>query len=155
MMGRIAEEAESHLLEWGKAPEPLSIGHSDAATMARAAFEIAHDRDVAAIAAFTMGGQTARLISKTRPRVPILGFTPNEPTYHRLAMRWGVIPQLVPFADTVEDMLAIVDAAMLQGEIVEAGQQVVLVCGFPVGAMRSPNMALLHTVGREEPVVSR
>jgi len=24
---------------------------------------------------------------------------------------------------------------------------VVLVCGFPVGAIRPPNMALLHTVG--------
>jgi len=27
------------------------------------------------------------------------------------------------------------------------GEQVVLVCGFPVGAVRPPNMALLHTVG--------
>jgi hypothetical protein len=30
---------------------------------------------------------------------------------------------------------------------VHAGDQVVLVCGFPVGALRPPNMALLHTVG--------
>jgi hypothetical protein len=31
--------------------------------------------------------------------------------------------------------------------VVQAGDQVVLVCGFPVGALRPPNMALLHTVG--------
>jgi len=27
------------------------------------------------------------------------------------------------------------------------GDQVILVCGFPVGAVRPPNMALLHNVG--------
>jgi pyruvate kinase len=104
---------------------------------------------VAAIAVFTMRGQTACLISKTRPGVPILAFTPLEHTYRRMALRWGVLPELVPFTDTVEDMLARVDEAMLQKRMVEVGQQVVLVCGFPVGAMRSPNMALLHTVGEE------
>jgi hypothetical protein len=30
---------------------------------------------------------------------------------------------------------------------VQPGDQVVLVCGFPVGAVRPPNMALLHTIG--------
>jgi pyruvate kinase len=47
----------------------------------------------------------------------------------------------------MEDMLHHVDAAMLQSETVKPGQQVVLVCGFPVGALRTPNMALLHMVG--------
>jgi pyruvate kinase len=64
-----------------------------------------------------------------------------------MALYWGVIPHLVPFVDTVEDMLQRVEAAMLENQMVRAGQQVVLICGFPVGAMPSPNMALLHTVG--------
>ena len=34
-------------------------------------------------------------------------------------------------------------------DVVELGDQVVMVCGFPVGAIRPPNMALLHTVGEE------
>lgn len=49
---------------------------------------------------------------------------------------------------TVDDMIANVDAALLQSGI-QAGQQVVLVCGYPVGAQRPPNMALLHTVGAD------
>ncbi|MGE5250421.1 MAG: pyruvate kinase [Bacteroidota bacterium] len=147
MMARIAEEAENHLLEWGKTPQLDSLGDTDAASMARAAFAIAHDRDVAAIAVFTMRGHTAMLVAKTHPNVPILGFTPDQSTYRRLAFHRGVIPDLVPFADTVEDMLVRVDSAMLEGKVVASGQQVVVVCGFPVGALRSPNMALLHTVG--------
>jgi len=104
---------------------------------------------VAAIAVFSMQGNTATLVSKTHPDVPILGFTPDQSTYQRLAFLWGVIPHLVPFADTVEDMIHHVETAMLENQTVQPGQQVVLVCGFPVGALRSPNMALLHTVGSD------
>jgi hypothetical protein len=35
----------------------------------------------------------------------------------------------------------------MRSHVVHSGDQVVLVCGFPVGAVRPPNMALLHTVG--------
>lgn len=115
--------------------------------MARAAYEVAFDRDVAAIAVFTMQGRTAQLISKAHPNVPILAFTPEAETCRRLSFMWGVLPRLVPFADTVEDMLRYVDAALRQSNMVKTGQQVALVCGFPVGALRTPNMLLLHTVG--------
>ncbi len=47
----------------------------------------------------------------------------------------------------MDEMIALVDAALLAQSGIQAGQQVVLVCGYPVGAQRPPNMALLHTVG--------
>jgi hypothetical protein len=43
-------------------------------------------------------------------------------------------------------MISDVDAALLQSGI-QSGQQVVLICGYPVGAQLPPNLALLHTVG--------
>ena len=147
IMSRIVAEAESHFLEWGTSPSLASLGETDAASMARAAYEIARDRDVAAIAVFTMQGRTAQLIAKAHPNVPILAFTPEEVTCRRLSLLWGVIPRLVPFANTMEDMIRHVESAMLAQGMVQRGQQVVLVCGFPVGALRTPNMALLHTVG--------
>ncbi len=147
MMARIVAEAESHFLDWGKTLSLDALGESDAASMARAAYEIARDRDVAAIAVFTMQGRTAQLISKSHPNVPILAFTPDADTCRRLSFLWGVYPRLVPFANTMEEMLQRIEAAMLQHGMVKPGQQVVLVCGFPVGALRMPNMALLHTVG--------
>jgi pyruvate kinase len=149
MMARIVLEAESHFVEWGQSRSLASLGDDDAASMARAAYEIARDRDVAAIAVFTMQGRTALLVSKSHPNVPILAFTPELETCRRLSFLWGVLPRLVPFSNTMEDMLRHVDAAMLQNEMVKLGQQVVLVCGFPVGALRTPNMALLHTVGED------
>ncbi len=147
MMDRIVREAETHFLEWGAEQTVHGFEQSDAAAMARAAQALASDANVTAVACFTMQGQTAWLISKIRPRVPILGFTPNQDTYGRLAFMWGVRPQLVPFVNSLEEMLDHVDAELMRSQVVQMGDQVVLVCGFPVGAVRPPNMALLHTVG--------
>lgn len=147
MMDRIVREAESHFLEWGSDQDRIpGLGESDAASMARAAHELASDRDVTAVTVFTRTGSTAWLMSKVRPAKRIMAFTPEIKTFRMLAFLWGVYPQLVPFVSTLEDMIQYVDAAMMKSGF-EPGQQVVLVCGFPVGAMRPPNMALLHTIG--------
>lgn len=147
MMARIVQEAEAHFVEWGLAQAQVTLEESDAASMARAVKALAEDRDVAAVAVFTMQGRTAWLMSKVRPRVPILAFTPEPVTYSKLSFLWGVYPQQVPFAHSLEEMLSHVESALLKQAHVKPGDQVVLVCGFPVGALRPPNMALLHTVG--------
>ena len=148
MMNRIVREAETHYLEWGAEQMVQGLEQSDAASMARAAQALANDKNVTAAACFTTQGQTAWLMSKIRPRVPIMAFTPNQDTYQRLAFLWGVSPHRVEFVNSLEEMLDHVDAALMRSEVVQEGDQVVLVCGFPVGAIRPPNMALLHTVGR-------
>jgi pyruvate kinase len=146
MMDRIVRQAEAGFTEWGRLQVMDADRHDDAAAIAVAARELAHDRDVAAIAVFTRSGRTAVLMSKARPCVPILAFTPEPRAYQRLAMLWGVAPYIVPFADTVEAMIAHVESALRASGSVQPGQQVVIISGFPVGAMCPPNMALLHTV---------
>ncbi|MCP4140446.1 MAG: pyruvate kinase [Chloroflexi bacterium] len=147
MMARIIVEAESHSGEWEREIDRVrGLGESDAASMSRAAYALASDVDVTAVAVFTSQGSTAWLVSKIRPAKRILAFTPIKMTYQKMAFLWGVYPQLVPFANTLEKMIAHVDKALLKSGVKEGGQ-VALLCGFPVGAMKPPNMALLHTVG--------
>jgi pyruvate kinase len=124
------------------------LGESDAASMARASHELANDRDVTAVAVFTSRGSTAWLVSKIRPAKRILAFTPDLQTYRKMAFLWGVYPQMVPFVDTLEAMIGHVDEALMKTGV-KQGEQVILVCGFPVGSRRPPNMALLHNVGEE------
>jgi len=88
------------------------------------------------------------MMSKGRPNVPIMAFTPNERTYHQMALMWGVTPYLVPHAETVEVMLTHVEAAIISATELTPGQEVVLLAGFPIGAMRPANFALLHTIGQ-------
>lgn len=150
MMDAIARQAEARLAKWGRwqgTPEEDET-HNEAVYICRAAAELAEDRHVAAVAVFTQSGSTARYMSKTRPQVPILGFTSEPHTYRSLTLFWGVIPHLIPRADTMEDLLAQVETAMLSKMGIQRGQQVVLICGFPVAQMRRSNLILLHTVGQ-------
>ncbi len=148
MMDAIVLAAEEHFAEWGlhEVP-PEEQQRSDAFSITRAARELAHDRNVEAIAVFTETGHTALLMSKARPRVPILAFTPEMRTYQRLNMLWGVVPFLVPYASTVEGMISHLEAAIYATTQIQPGQQVVVITGFPVGARVPPNFALLHTIG--------
>ena len=148
-MALILEEAEQHLSQWGRWHGPETIDtRDDALALAHAAKELGVDRDVAAIAVFTRTGRAARLMSKQRPQAPILAFTPEAATYPRMAMMWGVIPFLVPEANTLEEMLAHVEAAMIAASPIRPGEQVVLIAGLPLSVPGPPNFVLLHTVGR-------
>ncbi len=62
---------------------------------------MAMDLNAKAVVACSLSGMTARLVSRFRPSVPIIGLTTNENTWRRLALSWGVIPALCEqFAST-------------------------------------------------------
>ena len=146
LMSRIVCEAESDFAEWGHFEEMESDGHNDAVALTHAARELAHDQDVAAVAVFTKLGRSAFFMAKSRPRVPILAFTPEESTCRRLALAWGIQPRMVPFVNSMEEMFHCIEDALRESGTVKPGQQVILVCGFPIDEMRPPNMALLYTL---------
>lgn len=151
MMDAIVVEAEKNYKDWAQTGGyPERDSSDDAVAMTRAARELAHDRNVAAIAVFTHSGHTAQLMSKARPRVPIFAFTPSVEAYRRMALYWGVIPVLVPFVSSVESMINTVDDAFIKQNPLLEGEQAVLVSGFPVAHMGKPNLALLHTIGEEK-----
>ena len=60
---------------------------ADAITVA--AREIAETTEVTAICCFTQSGTTATLVSRERPRVPIIALTPLVKTARQLCLHWG------------------------------------------------------------------
>lgn len=149
MMDRIVCQAEANFSDWGHFNIPDAKTHDDAASITRAARELAHDLNVAAVAVYTQTGRTALMMSKTRPRVPILAFTPVRQSYGRMALYWGVTPYLVPMAASLREMVNQADGKLTEAKWAEPGQQVVVISGFPVNTMRPPNMAYLHNVGEK------
>jgi len=147
MMDRIVRQAEANFADWGHFNTPDMESHDDAASITRAARELAHDLNVAAVAVYTQTGRTALMMSKARPRVPILAFTPVQQSYGRMSLYWGVMPYLVPMAASLREMVNQADSKLTDAKWVEPGQQVVVISGFPVNTMRAPNMAYLHNVG--------
>jgi len=147
-MASIVEDAETNYSMWGHYKDlPREAVQSDALSITWAARELAHDRDVKAIIVFTETGRTALFTSKSRPIVPILAFTPVQETLQKLGLFWGVSAYYVPFAYSVESMLQIVEEMLLGKLGFHKGEQIVLISGLPVGAMRQPNFCLLHTLG--------
>lgn len=55
---------------------------------------MAIDIDAKAIVACSLSGMTARMVSRFRSPVPIVGLTTNETTWRKLALSWGVIPAM-------------------------------------------------------------
>jgi pyruvate kinase len=152
-MSSIIRQAEAHLSEWGRWSGLGSKDDSqdDAYFITLAARELAHDRNVAAIVVFTKSGRTAQLMSKARPSVPILAFTPDINTYYRLGLMWGVQPFHVKHSETFEEMISSVKSVILATSTVKAGQQIVIVCGYPIQESLPANMALLYTIEQASP----
>ena len=55
---------------------------------------MAVDLGAKAIIACSLSGMTARMVSRFRSPVPIVGLTTNEKTWRKLALSWGVIPAI-------------------------------------------------------------
>ena len=93
-MSRIACETERHI-NYGKRFRNADFNIKNTVdAISHATCGMAIDIDAAAIAACTLSGMTARMVSRFRPPVDILGLTTDEKTWRKLAMSWGVCPAL-------------------------------------------------------------
>jgi pyruvate kinase len=150
MMDCIVREAEAHIDQWGRSEDfPREVTLDDAISMTRAARELAHDRKVNYVAVLTQTGRTALLMSKARPRVPIVGFTPKESVYNLSSLYWGVVPAVIPFVDSLEKVVQTADTYLQETLNLKIGEHIVLITGFPLPAIHLPNLALLHTIGEK------
>jgi len=151
MMSCIILEAEEHYLEWGKSLNRFNESCMDESlSVAIAARDLSQTKNIDCIAVFTVTGRTAQIMSKARPLVPILAFTPDQDTYQRLNLYWGVTPFLVPWATSAETMLAHVEKALITSASFKGSHKVVIVSSFPVGTKKPPNFILLHQLGTIE-----
>ncbi|MBQ9781110.1 MAG: pyruvate kinase [Clostridia bacterium] len=93
-MAKIAETAENNI-DYGK------LFYSSEFKIKNAVDAISHntcgmaiDLNAKAVVACSMSGMTARMVSRFRSPVPIIGLTTNESTWRRLSLSWGVIPAM-------------------------------------------------------------
>jgi pyruvate kinase len=144
-MAKIAEEVERGLRRRGFT-EPLPIGTEDSEIVAGAAFHAAKAAGVEAIVVFTSRGYSARLISRFRPLFRVIAMTSSLDVVRRLTVYYGVTPVLAPEMTTTDEMIAQVDALLVEGDFLYPGNRVVFVAGTPVGRAGSTNLMKLHTI---------
>ena len=110
-----------------------------------AAREAAAAVDAVCIVAFTDSGATVRHVSRMRPPCGILGFTPSEEVYRRLALRFGVRPMQNRRYSTTDAMLADALERVRAEGVAATGERVVLVCGT-IQLSGATNMMKIETV---------
>jgi pyruvate kinase len=105
------------------------------------------DLDAKAIITATESGYTARMVSKYRPKAPIIAVTPNEQVKRRLQLVWGVIPVDGVPAKTTDEMFEIALKGALGSGLVQLGDTVVITAGVPVGRSGTTNLIKIHNIG--------
>jgi len=150
MMAKIATHTEASL-DYAKILEEkmgLDTGKSITGAIGQATCDIAQDLGCSAILTASASGRTARVVSRYRPKAPIICATDRPETYSRLALIWGVHPIMVKIADDSDSMMqACIDAAEQSG-MVKADDIIVLTGGVPVGLPGSTNFIKIHRIGQ-------
>jgi pyruvate kinase len=147
-MVRIAEKAEGHFdrsrIEREYDRQKECVNHTDA--IAHAVCDLAHVLRPRAIVCTTTSGHTPKLVSKFRPKVPILCATASDETQHQMAIVWGVeavkIPHPVSTDDTIRDAID----EFFRRKRLKLGDMVIVTAGVPAGVPGNTNMILTQVV---------
>ena len=146
MMVRIALETEAGD-STARQPQCQSLTQEHA--VSHAARALSEETSVKAIVVLTRSGTSARLISKDRPRRPILAYTTSERIYRQLALWWGVWPHCIEIQGSTEALIEVVDQQLVEDHLVEAGDHVVIMGGVPIASRARTNFVKLHRVGND------
>jgi len=148
MMARIVIEAEHNMRDlprWRRDHHSLSIAETICESVAHAA----EDLQMGAIAVFTESGNTARMISKYRPKAEIYAFSHLGPVCNRMNLYWGVHPLRRDRAGSAEEMLAAAAQELLRQGRIKVGEVLGVVAGTQM-ASGSTNFMRLHKLTEEE-----
>ncbi|MCS7252583.1 MAG: pyruvate kinase [Armatimonadota bacterium] len=112
-----------------------------------AACVAAEQLDAKAIVVFTQSGSTALLVSKYRPRTPIVAFTPYESVCRFCSLLWGVVPQQLGYIDNTDELVRQMDERLLSMGFAKHGDIVIMVAGIPLQLKGRANFVKVHIVG--------
>jgi pyruvate kinase len=148
-MARIAERAEAALHYGEILGEKRCVSPQRTVTdaISYASCATAQDLEAAAIITSTESGHTAKMVSKYRPRAPVVAVTPHAVVMRKLALTWGVQPLLAPKKNSTDEMMSTAVEVSLKAGLIKGGDLVVFTAGVPVGVRGTTNLIRILTVG--------
>lgn len=135
IMSEIASETENDI-SYAKrfAGETIDFPSTQDA-ISHATCAMAIDTKAKAIVACTRSGKTARMISRFRCPVPIVGMTTSEKVWRKLALNWGVAPVLVQQFPSLEVMFFFAFRKAIEVMKLKKDDRVILVGGPVIEGM--------------------
>ena len=132
-MAKIVEQAEKNDEYLQVIPENEFVISSPVQALSHSACTLAKDLGAKAIVVCTHTGMTARMVSRFRPQIPIIGLTTNEKAFRKLALSWGVVPMMIDEFNSVDVLFYFAKESARKSGLVKRGEKVVLTGGTPTG----------------------
>lgn len=148
-MAKIISIIESYALSNGQDSDykPKNIVYSTPLATGLAATTAANMVNATAIVCMTQSGSTAVMISKFRPRKPIIAVTAREVSLRKLCLVWGVQGYLInDFKDNVDDAVDDMRKILLDQNVVRQGNRIIITAGLPFTKRRSTNMMRIEEI---------
>ncbi len=143
-MAKIVERAESHS-EYIQKIEDFQINSSSEA-LSHSASTLAKDLNAQAIVVCTKTGGTARMVSRFRPSISIIGITTDVRAYRKLGLSWGVLPALAEEYSSVDVLFYFAKRIAKLSGLVKKGDRIVLTGGNPNGKSGNSNLINVETI---------
>ena len=143
-MARIAENTEKNIhYEKRFLSSEFKIKNTVDA-ISHATCGMAIDIDAKAIAVCSLSGMTARMVSRFRPEVPIIGMTTDERAFRKLALSWGVTPFMSDEYSSLDILFYFAKECAVKSGFCKKGDKVVMTGGTPNG--KGGNSSLINIV---------
>ena len=139
-MAKIVQRAENHI-EYIQSIDDFNI-ESPSQALSHSASTLAKDLNAAAIVVCTHSGKTARMVSRFRANINIIGLTTDERAYRKLALSWGVLPVLSEEYSSIDILFYFAKQTALKSGIAKKGDIIVITGGTPNG--KSGNSDLIN-----------
>lgn len=147
LMSRVAVRTENDLLHEQlllskERTNSESVGENVTAYTIRTAHKI-HAKYVVALTNF---GYSARMMSRYRPQLPILVFTPNEKTFQKSILSFGCwvfkIKSYTDFENAVKD----IKETIIKNKLGKKSDKIVIATGRPFGKNVGTNVMVVETL---------
>ena len=140
-MSKIAKETELHL-DYNylnqRLKEPAMYDFAEAISYSTC--RTSNVLNAKAIVAATNSGATAKLVSKYKPKCPIIAITPHEEVMRGLSLNFGVYPVLCQEFATTDDILNESKKIVAELNLADKGDDIIVAAGMPTNYTGGTNM---------------
>ena len=145
-MARIAMQAESREQFIQKLDDNRYLIRGTADALSHSACTLARDVKAKAIVVCTRTGGTAKMVSRFRPMIDIIGMTTDIRSYRKLALSWGVVPVMSEEYNSVDVLFHFAKCAARDSGLVKKGDTIVITGGTPNGKSGNSNLINIETI---------
>ena len=145
-MAKIAEASENSIDYKERFHNNAFIIHSNMDAISHSTCQMAIDIEASAIVASTLSGGMARMVSRFRCPVDIIGLTTDEKTWRKLSMSWGVTPKMCEMYPSTEVLFYGARKIAQEAFNLKKGEKLVITGGVTNGRSGNTNLIKIEEI---------